>query len=251
MTGSRTAEITPKQIDGATALRELWRAACLPDDSLTYVSLTGEEPAMRSSFAVGTAAQISIAAASLAAAEVWHARTGRRQHVGVDIRAAALECTGCFSIDGRMPQIWDKLSGLYPCGADAGPGFVRIHANFAHHRDGALKLLGLPPGESTQPGAVEQVLRGWTAQAFEQAAADAGLVVAAARPFAEWHHHLQGKAVARLPIVSIERIADAEPIALPALPARKSRCRVCGCSISPAFSPVRLPAARLPPTAPR
>jgi hypothetical protein len=49
-------------------------------------------------------------------------------------------------LDGRTPEVWDKISGLYACGGGRMPGWVRIHANFAHHRDGALRLLGLPPG---------------------------------------------------------------------------------------------------------
>src|SRR2546425_1150067 len=98
----------------------LWHAMNLPDAALSRITLT--------------------------AAEIWRGRTGRTQTVSVNIRDAALECTGFFSIDGRVPKVWDKISGLYRCGAEAGePGYVRIHANFAHHRDGALKLLGLPP----------------------------------------------------------------------------------------------------------
>src|SRR5437762_7173972 len=127
-------------------LVELWRLAGLSDEALNYVVLPGNEPALPSSFALGTAAQSSMAAAALAAAELWHARSGERQQVEVDMRRAALDCYGYFSVDGRVPDKWDKLSGLYPCGDEAHREWVRIHANFAHHRDGALRLLGCPPG---------------------------------------------------------------------------------------------------------
>jgi hypothetical protein len=95
---------------------------------------------MPSSFAVDGAAQASIAAAALAASEIGRCRNGQELAVTVDAANAALECTSHFSIDGRVPDKWDKLSGLYRCR----DGFVRIHANFAHHRDGALRLLRLP-----------------------------------------------------------------------------------------------------------
>ena len=36
---------------------------------------------------------------------------------------AALECTGWFSLEGRVPEPWDRFSGLYRC-AD---GWVRLH----------------------------------------------------------------------------------------------------------------------------
>ncbi len=204
------------------ALHDLWRLAQLPEAALSRVTLTGEEPALPSSFAVGVAAQSSIAAAALAATEIGAARSGAAQTIGVDIRDAALECTGFFSIDGRVPEAWDKISGLYPCGADAGePGFVRIHANFAHHRDGALKLLGLPPGDKTEKADVERALKQWRAQQFEQAAADNKLVVSALRSFAEWDAHPACAELKPQPVISFEKIGDAAPIALPPLSSRE------------------------------
>ncbi len=185
----------------------------LPATSLSSLSLSGGEPALPSGFAVGTAAQVTIGAAALAAAEIGHARTGRRQTVKVDMTDAAAECTGYFTLDGETPAVWAKLSGLYPCGSAAGEaGWVRIHANFDHHRDAALHVLGLPSGDRTERPAVERALRNWSAEAFETAAADAGAVVAAARTFAAWDVHPQGVAVAGLPLVSIDRLGDAEPL---------------------------------------
>jgi crotonobetainyl-CoA:carnitine CoA-transferase CaiB-like acyl-CoA transferase len=200
------------------ALETLWRIFDLPADALAHIRLTGSDPAAPSSFAVGTAAQATIAAAALAAAEIWRRRTGQRQQVAVDMTAAVRETFGYFSIDGRVPEVWDKISGLYPCGAatDA-PGFVRIHANFARHRDGALKLLGLPTGDATERTAVEAALRRWRAWDFEQAAADAGLVVAAARSFEQWDQHPQGQAVAAQPLIVVEKIGEAPPHPLPTL----------------------------------
>ena len=197
------------------ALHDLWRLAQLPEAALSRATLTGEEPALPSSFAVGVAAQSSIAAAALAATEIGAARGGANQKIGVDIRDAALECTAFFTIDGRVPEAWDKISGLYPCGAEAGePGFVRIHANFAHHRDGALKLLGLPPGDRTEKADVERALKGWRAQQFEQAASDNKLVVSALRSFAEWDAHPACAALRPQPVISFEKIGEAAPVQL-------------------------------------
>ena len=136
------------------------------------------------------------------------------------MRDAALECLGWFSIDSRTPDAWDKISGLYPCGADTTePGWVRIHANFAHHRDGALRLLGLPADGTAEKADVERALRKWRAEDFAQAAADAGLVVSALRSFAEWDAHPQGAAIAALPVMTIEKIGEADPRPLPPLSA--------------------------------
>jgi hypothetical protein len=215
-------------VEPIDALAGVWRGAGLPEDALPQAALPGTGPVLPSSFAVATAAQASLAAAALAAAELWCRRTARaRQRVTVDRRHAALETTGWHSVDGRVPDPWDRLSGLYRCaddpvgvdGEDGGPGWVRLHANFAHHRDGALRLLGLPPGPQTPREAVEHALRRWRALDFEQAAADAGLVVAAARGFAAWDAHPQSRAIAAQPLVAFERVGDAEPLPLPVLPA--------------------------------
>ena len=195
------------------ALESLWRDAGLPVASLAHATLTGTEPVLPSSFAVGTAAQASFAAAALAAAEIGHSRNGLRQQVGVDMRHAALECSGHFTVDGVAPNVWDKLAGLYTCAN----GGVRLHTNFAHHRDGVLRLLGLPIGEQTERAAVADALQRWDAFEFEQAATDAGLVVAAVRSFATWDAHPQRAALAALPLVAIERIGDAPPLHLPEL----------------------------------
>jgi crotonobetainyl-CoA:carnitine CoA-transferase CaiB-like acyl-CoA transferase len=196
------------------ALEPIWRAAGLPADALDRLRLTGQDPVLPSSFAVGCAAQTSLAAAALAATQIGVRRNGLQQQVQVDMRRAALECAGRFEIDGRAPELWDKIAGLYACG-DA--RWVRLHTNFAHHRDGVLRLLGLPLGADTPRKAVAEALRGWKAFDFEAAAAQAGLVVAAVRNFDEWDAHAQRTAIAAQALVAIERIGDAPPLAWPAL----------------------------------
>lgn len=216
-----TADRPEAALEPAAALSQLWRAAGLADSVLQRVHLSGIEPVLPSSFAVGTAAQASIAAAALAAAELGRLRNGVVQDVAVDMRHAALECCTWFRLDGRALPMWDKLSALYPCGDDSGAaGWVRIHANFAHHRDGALRLLGLPEGGGSEQADVRHALRDWRALDFEQAAADAGLVVAALRSFDEWDRHAQGQALATQPLLQLQRIGDAPPRALAALAAQ-------------------------------
>lgn len=193
-------------------LAALWTLAGLPGETLENAILSGADPVLPSSFAVGAAAQASVAAAALAAVELGHVRGQPYQQISVDRTHAALECSGWFRLDGVTPNVWDKFSGLYQC-VD---GWVRVHANFAHHRDGALRLLGLS-AETAQRADAERELLSWRALDFEQAAADAGLVVAACRSFAEWDALPQGQVVAALPLFTIERIGDAAPRKLPKL----------------------------------
>lgn len=201
------------------ALADLWQQAGMDQQALRAVRLDGP-PVLPSSFAVDAAAQASIAAAALAAAEVRRLRTGLGESVRVGTREAAAECSAWMSLDGRVVEPWDPLSGLYPCGADVGaPGHVRIHANFAHHRRGAMALLGLQDGPGLQRADVAGALRGWRALDYEQAAADAGLAVAALRTFDAWDALPQAAALREVPLLAIERIGDAPVQPLPPLPA--------------------------------
>ena len=192
-----------------TALAALWHGAALPAQALSWARLPGCGQVLPASFDVASAAQAGIGAAALAAAWLWHLRTGQAQQVRVDRAHATLECQGSFTLDGQAVDLWDKLSGLYACGTAVGqPGWVRVHANFAHHRDIALQVLGLPTGPGVERDAVTQALQGWSAPAFEQAVADAGGVVAAARSLAEWDAHPQAHALAGQPPVLVTPLGD-------------------------------------------
>jgi len=198
-------------LDASKALAALWRLSGEDDGALARVRLSGQEPALPSSFAVGTAAQASIAVAALAAAELHRQRTGLAQQVDVDMRHAAIEFRAeqYLRVDGApAPEFRDRLTRTFQCGDGR---WVRIHANFPHHRDGVLRLLGC--GHDTE--AVSHALQSWDAFGFEDAAAAAGMVVTAMRSFDEWDAHPQGQAVAGLPLLSIERIGDAPPQPLP------------------------------------
>lgn len=192
-------------------VQSLWHDTHLPPAALARIDLPGTGPVLPSSFAVAVAAQSSLAAAGLAAAQIGAQRTPARASVRVSVerRAAVAETTGWFTVGGVTPDQWAPLSGLYPCGAAVEPGWVRIHANFAHHRDGALRLLDL--ATSATRADVERALRDWRAIDYETAAAQAGVAVAAVRSFEQWDALPQGRAVAAMPLVSIERIGDAAP----------------------------------------
>jgi crotonobetainyl-CoA:carnitine CoA-transferase CaiB-like acyl-CoA transferase len=193
--------------DTPTILAGLWSVLGLPADGLEYVTLTGHDPALPSSFRVGAAAQVSIAAVACAANTIWQMRTGRYQRVRVDMRNAAVEFRSerYLRVEGQpAPDLWDDLAGAYRCGDGR---WVRIHTNFPHHRSGIVALLRCAPERAE----VARALASWKAQSFEDAAAEAGLVAAMERSFDEWDAHPQGRAVAALPTLTLTRIGDAPP----------------------------------------
>lgn len=202
------------------ALAALWSAHGLAEDALVRIALPGAARGFASRFNVVPAAQISAGAAALAATEIerWRAPGRPAQGVTVDAQHAAFETSGYFTVDGVQPDAWAPISGLYACGAatDA-PGWVRIHANFDHHRDGALALLGLPTGADTQRAAVQQALQQWHADDFEARAAAKGLPVAAVRGSAQWLALGHEAVLAEQELVTLTRIGDAPPLPWPAL----------------------------------
>ena len=96
-------------------LQNLWCEHQLADDALNRIILTGSDPVFPSSFAVGTAAQVSMAAASGLAAEIGHSRGLPQQTVTVNALEAAIECTGYFTLNGKTTPSFAELSGLYQC----------------------------------------------------------------------------------------------------------------------------------------
>ena len=108
------ADVSPSQV-----LRHLWLAAGGDLGALASVALTGADPALPSSFRVGTVAQATIAAAGLAAAESGGIAPAARQSVGVDMRHAAIEFRSerYMRLDGTPPgAAWDKIAGVYQTG---------------------------------------------------------------------------------------------------------------------------------------
>jgi crotonobetainyl-CoA:carnitine CoA-transferase CaiB-like acyl-CoA transferase len=193
--------------DPAPVLAELWRLAGGDPVALDEVRLTGRDPVLPGRFLVGTAATATIAAAGLAAAEVWRLRSGARQTVAVDMRAAAaaFRSQSYLRLDGKAPaDPWAPVSGYY----QAGDGrWILLHCNFPHHREGTLRLLGCADSRD----AVAATLKGWSAPALEDALAAAGLCAGFVRSPEEWRAHPHARALAGLPLFEIVRIGDAPP----------------------------------------
>jgi len=208
--------------DAAVALESLWSLAGGDPTALERATLTGADPILPTDFKIGTAASAVIAAGALAASEIWRLRTGRRQSVAVDLRAAvaAFRSERYLRADS-LPDLHrrDPLFGFY----EAGDGrWIQIHSNMPHHRDGALKLLGC---EGTRESTAAAVAK-WKAGDLEDAFAAAGLPTGMVRSRTEWHAHPQGLAVAELPLLEIVKIGESKPEPAGAGPRALSGLRV-------------------------
>jgi crotonobetainyl-CoA:carnitine CoA-transferase CaiB-like acyl-CoA transferase len=198
---------TPREI-----LADLWTLAGGDPSELNAVTLTGEEPQLPSSFRVAAAAQASIAAAGLVAAQLWRLRSGQSQHVTVDMRHAIVECRSerYLRVDDKPSDMaWDAIAGIYKT---RDRRLVRLHTNFRHHRDAVCKVLNCKPERED----VQAALMQWDGEAFETAAYAGGCAVALMRSCEEWSALPHARALAELPLISIEKIGEAGPKPWPA-----------------------------------
>jgi crotonobetainyl-CoA:carnitine CoA-transferase CaiB-like acyl-CoA transferase len=198
----QSPEKTPREI-----LSDIWTAAGGDAAALDAVTLSGEEPQLPSSFRVAAAAQASVAATGLAAANIWKLRSGESQNVTVDMRHAVVECRSerYLRVDGKPPPpAWDAIAGVYKTRDQR---FVRLHTNFRHHRDAVCKVLNC----KAERDDVQAALMRWDAEAFEIAAYAGGCVVAMMRSYDEWSALPHAKALAELPLITIEKIGEAAP----------------------------------------
>jgi hypothetical protein len=110
-------------------LAEIWTGAGGAPSALDAVRLTGSEPVLPSSFRVAAAAQASIAAAGLAAAEIWRARSGETQQVAVDMVHAVVECRSerYLRVDDKPPPpAWTRSPASIVSKTTASSAFTPI-----------------------------------------------------------------------------------------------------------------------------
>jgi len=194
----------------ADALAQILEAAGVDLDVARQVDFRGSDPILPTPFLMATAGAAALAAVGLAAADLWRLRGGGDQRVIIDARrgALALRTHAYLRLNGQpLPEIWDPISGFHR----TTDGWVQLHCQFPHFRDGVLQVLGC----DHDAAAVAAALGVWRAQELEDRMAAAGLPVFKMRHQSEWRAHPQGQAVGDLPLLEIIKIGDSPPEPLP------------------------------------
>jgi len=171
------------------------------------VAFTGRNGALPSVYPVSELATAAVALATSAIAEVGAIRAGQdaplvhvdRVHASVAFRSERY----AEPIGWQLPPVWDPIAGDYR----ARDRWIRLHTNYASHRDAVLRVLGV---EATRD-AVALATAKWDAEALETAVVDAGGAAACMRSADEWMAHPQGKAVAAEPLFMRETRAGTTP----------------------------------------
>lgn len=196
-------------------LRELMQAVgrALPEeDELEFVS---GDSIYDTRLALGRAAADIAAAVGVLAADLWRMRSGESQRVRVDERRAAAGLSSYAFLRGEaVVKPFKEFAARYGGGVNLAAFFatlderwIHLHGGFPKLREGAIELLGCE--DSAQ--AVGAAVASWNAFQLEDALAEVGMCGVVARTKEEWASHPQGRALARLPVVEVTKIAHSAP----------------------------------------
>ncbi|MGB1213954.1 MAG: CoA transferase [Pikeienuella sp.] len=141
-------------------------------------------------------------ALALAAADLQAARGGRVLTPVVDRRLAGLAMAGneYLRIENAPPNAWDPITGYYQCGDG---GYVYLHANFPHHRDGLFRVFNAHDRD-----AMEATLKRWNAPDAEETAQRAGLCCIMLRDRQTWEAHPHRAALSQMPVIAMSDLAE-------------------------------------------
>jgi hypothetical protein len=174
--------------------------------------IVGTGPVFPTRYNIVPPGAAAIAATGVAASELWALKTGKRQRVRVNARAAgaALRSSRYLRINGEKPvEDPEKITGFYQLRDGR---WMYLHCNFFNLRDRNLAVVGAPAKRDAVAAAVSK----WDGLALENAIFDAGGACSLVRSEEEWRALPQREAVARLPLLEIVKIGDAPPQPLPA-----------------------------------
>lgn len=185
----------------ATLLEDAW--AALGGGPLPAPVDVSGSPGLAGPLAAEEVALAAVAAPLLAARELAGATTPLvldARHVGLAVRSERFVRRAGRPVGpgfAPMSRFWR-----------AADGWVRLHANYPHHRTAVLAVLG-----ERDPDAAAACL---PALDLEEVVVAAGGAAAAVRSEQEWAASPPGRALAGLPLLALDRAGDAPPRDVPA-----------------------------------
>jgi CoA transferase family III len=196
-------------------LRAMWSALGGSVEIVDHVDVS-ESGDLPSVFAVSDFAAAAVGAAGAATAELVASKFGELPRVSVNRRLSSMWYGWSIRPDGwKMPAPWDPASGDYAT-AD---GWIRLHTNAAHHREAALKVLGVPADKAQ----VARAVAGWKADELESAVVESGGCAATMRSIEAWAVHPQGSCVTEAPLLTVQPSDDTHDVTWSPTPDRPLR----------------------------
>jgi crotonobetainyl-CoA:carnitine CoA-transferase CaiB-like acyl-CoA transferase len=211
--------LTSTDFDFSAALDDVLRAVDRsPRDAGGKVSFYGgADPLIDSPFRFAAAAAVALAAKGVAASAIWRQRGGSDQDIAIDVRKAFQRFSGFGDgrweqINGRPPALkWNKYNPFLavPFFRATGDGRHVIALNvYPGLHQKALTLLDCADNNTS----INEAISRRDADELENAAADAGIVIAKVRSTEEFFQEQQYQQVLQhMPLITIEKIADGDP----------------------------------------
>ncbi|MGO4235851.1 CoA transferase [Pseudarthrobacter sp. YAF2] len=191
-------------------MQSLLKSIDMPSTGGT-LTLEGDEVPCDSPHRLECAASAALGAQALAAAHLWHMRTGGNQEITID-RTQAINALR----SGLFQWIEDHDMNIYTNGAKgavsnlfetADGRWIYLVGPYPGLRDGLLSLLECPNNEE----AIAAAVRRWNSFELEDEVAARNLAGAVVRTREEWDQHPQAKALKQAPLIEIRRIEDSAP----------------------------------------
>jgi len=179
------------------------------------ITFTGKDPIVPSTIKFATASGIGLAAKAVAIAKLWKLRTGEGQDIAIDLRKVVHRLSPFFQ--GK----WEKINGFSPgfpteLASPFSPNFYLTKDNrhvmpldfYNRLRVAALIFLNVPEEKE----AIAKAILQWNSDDLENKANQAGLVMTKLRSVEEFLETEQFKLLEKLPIITIEKIGESDPI---------------------------------------
>jgi crotonobetainyl-CoA:carnitine CoA-transferase CaiB-like acyl-CoA transferase len=188
-------------------LSDILARAAQPDAG-DQVTFRGADPVFPTRFRMGDLGAATIAAAALQAARIYEERTGKAQDVSIDVDAAAAAMRSWRYL--RELPIAPEAPARHPVGyyRTADDRWLFLHRMAPHHYARQLEVLQCGPDDES----VAAAIRRWKAHDLEQAIMAADACAAMVRTREEWAEHEQAKAVASLPLFTLTKIGESDPV---------------------------------------
>lgn len=191
--------------------RQLLKDVGLTEAPDSEVQFTGQaDPMVDSPYYLAEGFAALAGAVGMANAVIWQMRGGRGQKITVDrqksmyhlYRMQFLRQNG-YRVLLSAPF---KHTGMTHRCKDG--RFIETTTTFRHLEDGMLELLNCINTKK----AVNAAFMKWNSFELEEEINRRGLCGAVARTKEEWRKHPQGKALTSIPVITIEKISDSQPI---------------------------------------
>lgn len=182
-------------------------------------TLKGQDPLVRSPHKLGEATAYALLAEGIAAAAIWRHKTraaDEEQSLNLDIVDAlhALHSTHFLWHAGYSLSVGAEFvptNGIFKCRdgqylmTESGPPYVKLERGYTNFFD---------CGNNRR--SIEEAISKFDAFDLQEKLSALGLPASVAHTAKEWREHPQGYALAQVPVVEIEKIAEGKPMPFPA-----------------------------------